>query len=381
MKFLRNIALWFTAAASVSDLVVSTPVEIRVRCNGIDFSSLTLQEAAVTGQVLASSYESVHEIDATSLQNVSYHGAILSSLEALDEDAPATQDDTDSSWLSSSLDGMFGKHKYTGQFSAMWDCADEACPDADSAAETVAWENEFVAGLLISSVASFDKVKTCAIDMEPASSDVTNEPNVDVGFKCNKKGVLDQLSVAEGTFLGNVLQESFAKVHGSDDFVLDKVFFHKKANKGLSSVKSSSSDSSSAFSSDNGSTSNLRVTCDPLRRASYCWYRYELRDFYWSGATRCTRCAANMMVQRQFTSLAGSDSIMAAWEAELVAKLNQGPFIKFHGVTECEIGMEPHNLQESSTVEENAGAGLLKTNADEEHFHEQSIQLAAVNQE
>ena len=375
MKFLRNTALWFTATASVTVLVVATPVEIRVRCNGIDFSSLTLQDAAVSGQVLASSYASVHEIDATSLYNVSYHGAIVSSLEALDEDVPATRDNTDSS--SSSLDGMFGKHKYTGQFAATWDCADEACPDEDDVAETVAWENEFVAGLIMSSVASFGKVKTCAIDLEPASTDVTNEPNVDVGVKCNKKGVLDHLSVAEGTFLGKVLQESYAKVHDSDDFVLDKVFFHKKTKKGLSNVKSSSPDSSSSSSSDTGSSSNLRVTCDPLRRASFCWYRYEYRNYYWSGATRCTRCAANMM-QQQLISL--TDSIAAAWEAELVAKLNQGPFIKFHGVTECEIGMEPHNLQESLTVEESADEGLT-TDTDEKHFHEQSVQLAAVDQE
>ena len=355
MKFLINSALWFTAASSVTVSVVATPVEMRVRCNGIDFSSLSLQEAEVSGQILAASYESVHESDATSLHNVSYHGTVLS-LEASDEDVvPATGDNTDSSSF------LERKHKYTGQFGATWDCAVEACPDLDDDAETVAWENEFVAGLIMSSVASFAKVKTCDIDMEPASTDVTIEPNIDVGVKCNKKGVLDQLSVAEGTFIGKIIQESYAKVHGSDNYELDKIFFHKKANKGLSSVKSSSS-------TDNGSSNNLRATCDPLRRASYCWYRYEHRNYYWSGTGRCTLCAANMMTQE----LTDNDSIVAAWEAELVAKLNQGPFTKFHGVTECEIGMEAHNLQESSTSEETAVEGQLKTATDEE----QPVQLA-----
>lgn len=402
-KFLLNNSFrLIIAAAAASFSVLGTPVEIRVHCDGVDFSALTLPDAATASHVLASSYAEVHEHDATSLQDVTYHGAV-----SLTAKAPSTPNDSSlvSNYLGKWLN-FFGhhkrEHKVTGQFAGTWDCATEACAAVDEASELVAWENEFVAGLLVSSSNSvYDKVKKCTIDVQPANADATIEPNVDVGIKCNKKNMLDQLSVGEGTFLGKALQDTYAKVHTSEDGAdseLYKIFFHKKLDK---IVKSSSwsTDSKSDFiiSSDNPDddfSHNLRW-CDRLRPTSDCWYLSTKKGFYWSGDWRCTRCPGSMMEQQQellswMGTQADQDSpIMVAWEAELVAKLNQGPFATFHGVTECEIAMEPHTLkQDTSSLDKesmdepkNEGeAGVRKADDDEENVEEQSIQHATVNQ-
>lgn len=172
MNFLRNTA---TVLLLVAAVATSTPVEIRVRCNGVNFSELTLQEATSAGRVLEAAYAAVHTHDPTSLEGLVYHGS-LTAAQQQDE-----EEDEPQPWLSAMLGWGTSKkqqRKMTGQWSGTWDCdtetASEACTETDDPSELAAWENEFVASLLLLPGHDvFGKVKDCKIDMRAASSDVT----------------------------------------------------------------------------------------------------------------------------------------------------------------------------------------------------------------
>jgi len=331
INFLHNTATVLLLFASVA---TATPVEIRVRCNGVNFSELTLQEATTAGHVLEAAYAAVHPNDPTSLNGLVYHGH-LSSTTAEQQDE---EDEQQQPWLSVIL-GWGNKkkeRKMTGQWSGTWDCntetASEACTETDNASELAAWENELVAGLLLLPGRDvFDKVNNCKIDMQAAASDVTAEPNVNIGVHCNNKKIFDHLSVAEGTFVGKALQEAFAKVHTNaggeeDGSHLEHTYFHSKT------VADSPEEQG-----------NLRFYCD------WCRLVHIIFAFYWNGSWDCGPMCPNdddMLLSNAMTT-----NHMAAWQAEFVALLNQGPK-KFRGITSCEIKMEPHALTEAGSPAE-----------------------------
>lgn len=165
---------------------------------------------------------------------------------------------------------------------------------------------------------------------------LSSEPNVDIGVHCNKKKVFDKLSVAEGTFVGKTLQQAFAKVHksaGGEEHGshLDNTFFHSETTLAENPEKDGN-----------------------LRFCNWCRIIHSIFSFAWSGSWDCGTMCPN---DDDMLSSAMTNH-MAAWQAEFVALLNQGPFKKFRGITQCQIKMKPHALTVEEQQQQQSAASL-----------------------
>jgi len=296
-------------------LAAATPVKLKVRCDGVDFASLSMQEATQAGHALATSYDTVHAHDDSSLTHLRYHGALSDS-------------DGSSSTVSEAPPLQRHKKKYTGEWSGTWDCNSDSdsnnCPETDEASDTAAWENELVATLLLSNNnegGAFTNIRNCQIAMEAASYDSALAPNVDIRFRCNDKKAFRHVTIAQGTFLAHSMQAAFQKVHAeTDDSLLESVFFHKAPK------------SNSFVSNDHPPLpSDDPVGLGFLPNFSTWWK-------WFSGSFDCRLCVDDDLL------LFVSHDNVAAWEAEFVVLLNQGPHTKFHGINHCDIVLEPHTL-------------------------------------
>jgi len=192
MKLFSTAAV---ALATLTTIATSTPVVLTVRCAGIDFSSLSMEEATFAGFLIGEAHGVVHTNDGSSVTSLSYHGALESSSNSLSmEDDPQQRL------------GKWGKkkHKRAGKFSGIWTCADAVCPDPDDKADLQAWENEFVAQVLMSPTEHevFEDIKNCKITMDVADSGVVSQPNIDIGVRCDKKfsKAFEELTLADGTW-------------------------------------------------------------------------------------------------------------------------------------------------------------------------------------
>jgi len=204
-------------------------VDINVKCSGgPNFNSLSISQSTYVAHSLQTSYNTVHDSasnDDSHLFDVFYHG-------------PST---------GQSGELMQGGGGYGGGY----DC--RLCPDDDasnlsigtSGAELSAWENELVAELVRSGHPDFQRIRSCNIKMTPTAAGVTVEEGelsltaaeelvadsavtqVNIAVKC--KGVkFDKLSIADDTFAGHILEDTYNKVHSeseNDDSELTNVYY------------------------------------------------------------------------------------------------------------------------------------------------------------
>lgn len=85
--FLVNVlTLSFAVASPYLDQATDgeSPVRLQVKCDGVDFTKLSLPDSTIVGNVLRDAYNTVHTInsnDDSELKSLTYRGAVLGDVE------------------------------------------------------------------------------------------------------------------------------------------------------------------------------------------------------------------------------------------------------------------------------------------------------------
>jgi hypothetical protein len=302
-----------------------TGVSIDVKCDGVDFSKLSIAADATAGAILEESYNTVHG-GAGELSDVVFHG-----IHALEEDHGSN--DVDSQW------GKRRRRDTYSSWNGQWQCGALCINDDDqevsmllginSGASLKAWENEFAAGLIESGRPVFQNVLRCNMRMSVRPNTIDEEPNVDIGLTC--KGIdMDNLSIPQGTFIAECLQTTYNEIHGkadSDGSDLEIVTY-----KGV------------ILQSEGQDIEQVTVGSGDIDRR-------HRRDTYsaWNGQWQCGALCINDDDQEfGMLSTGNSGARLRAWEGAFTASLAQGSL--FPNVEWCDIKMGPHRI----AVEEQA---------------------------
>ena len=290
--------------ALVAPAAALTKVGISVGCKGINMDKLSVQDVTSISNALEDAYNGVHgnsDNDDSELSNVHWGSIIKENL-----------------GQSSGWSGDYNCH---------------LCPKKDFGALTVSdiadtmWQTKFAEALTKTGSPSFSKVTTCILTMSPQALDeeeksqaklsmlsLSSKPTaVNIVPKCNGLN-LAKLSVADVTFAGNALQDSYNKVHSetdNDDSELSNVHWGNsvKANLGQSSG--------------------------------------------WSGDYNCHLCPK---YDNAIFAIEAPDANMKNWQDEFVLGLVGSGRPNFKDVTKCDITMSKKG--EATVVGESPKCGL-----------------------
>ena len=317
MKFAFHTTLFLV---SVTPALAFTKVHIDVKCQGAQHNNWDVNGATIVANALETSFNEIHsatDSNDSELTDVHYYAG---------------------------ADGAFPHQG--GGYGGYYDC--RLCPDDDSSylslgdvtgVKLTAWESALVSTLVSSSHPDFQSITSCAIQMTPtASAAATVEKGplnlvvadendslavgTPVTMEINCKGVtFSKLSIADDTFAGHVLEDSYNTVHGecdNDDSELSNVVYEHTLFVGSGGADDDDDDD------------------------EYHLQRWGRRSWY-GGNYDCRLCPdddAAMM-------LGSGGAAHSGWEEEFAKGLVESGRRAFKKVTKCSIKMSAKNLAAS----------------------------------